>query len=189
MPQPVAKSLRSLRRRSLSGRMFSSRRFWLLSMSLNKKGHTVLARGVRNLNSILYHNSLPIEASVNPDVSFGHHGFGTVIHQKTTIGRGVKINHNVTIAVRPSTGAPHGVVIEDNVYIGANAVIITSRKHGIRIGRGARIGAGAVVTHDVDAGATMVGNPAYALPRRDDDSAPHDGALADSAQADSAPAD
>jgi serine O-acetyltransferase len=175
MAQRATEHLRSLRKRGWSGRLLSSRRFWLLSMRLYKSGHPWLANGIRNLNSVLFHNSLPVEASVSPDVSFGHHGFGTVIHRKTTIGSGVKISHNVTIAVRPSTGAPHGVVLEDNVYIGANAVVITSRKQGIRIGRGARIGAGAVVTHDVPAGATMVGNPAYALTRDDDDgSAPVD---------------
>jgi acetyltransferase-like isoleucine patch superfamily enzyme len=48
------------------------------------------------------------------------------------------------------------VVIEDDVWIGYNATILK----GVRIGAGAIIAPGAVVTHDVPAGATVAGNPA-----------------------------
>ena len=47
-------------------------------------------------------------------------------------------------------------IVEDDVSIGANATILP----GIRLGRGCVVGAGAVVTKDVAAGATVVGNPA-----------------------------
>ena len=49
-----------------------------------------------------------------------------------------------------------GVVIEDDVWIGYNATILK----GVRIGKGAIIAPGAVVTHDVPPGATVAGNPA-----------------------------
>jgi len=45
---------------------------------------------------------------------------------------------------------------KDDVLIGAGACIIGP----FTIGRGAKIGANAVVLHDVPAGATAVGNPA-----------------------------
>jgi acetyltransferase-like isoleucine patch superfamily enzyme len=48
------------------------------------------------------------------------------------------------------------VVIEDDVWIGYNATILK----GVRIGKGAIIAPGAVVTHDVMPGATVAGNPA-----------------------------
>lgn len=51
-------------------------------------------------------------------------------------------------------GAP--IDIEDEVFIGARALILK----GVRIGRGAVIGAGAVVTRDVQAGNVVAGNPA-----------------------------
>ena len=48
------------------------------------------------------------------------------------------------------------VIIEDNVWIGEKASILP----GVRVGRGAIIGAGAVVTKDVPAGTMAVGVPA-----------------------------
>jgi acetyltransferase-like isoleucine patch superfamily enzyme len=48
------------------------------------------------------------------------------------------------------------VVIEDDAWIGIGAIVLK----GVRIGRGARVAAGAVVTRDVPDGATVAGNPA-----------------------------
>lgn len=70
-----------------------------------------------------------------------------VIGDFVTFAPGVKCNGNVHI--------------EDHAYIGTGAVL----KQGtpdkpLRIGRGATVGMGAVVTKDVPAGETWVGNPA-----------------------------
>jgi acetyltransferase-like isoleucine patch superfamily enzyme len=54
-----------------------------------------------------------------------------------------------TVDVRP-------VVVEDDVWIGHNATVLK----GVHIGAGATVQPGAVVTHDVPAGATVAGNPA-----------------------------
>ena len=48
------------------------------------------------------------------------------------------------------------VTIEDDAWIGIGAIILK----GVRIGRAARVQAGAVVTHDVPPGSTVAGNPA-----------------------------
>lgn len=56
-----------------------------------------------------------------------------------------------------------GVVIEDDVWIGMNVSILD----GVRVGRGAVVGAGAVVTKDVAPEAIVVGNPARVLRYRD----------------------
>ncbi len=138
-------------------------RLWRLSAALLRSGHPRLALFVKNVNSAIYHNSLPPRVQFSPDIRFGHHGFGTVIHANVTIGRRVTIWHGVTIAVRSSTGSGHGVVIEDDVKIGAGAIILSPYEGSLRIGRGARIGAGAVVTADVPAGATVVSQPARVI--------------------------
>ena len=55
------------------------------------------------------------------------------------------------------------VVIEDNVWLGLNAIVLP----GVRIGEGAIVGAGAVVTRDVERCAVVGGNPARVLKYRD----------------------
>ena len=57
------------------------------------------------------------------------------------------------------------VRIEDDVWIGARAIILA----GITIGKGAIIGAGAVVTKDVSPYAICVGNPARVIKYRNDE--------------------
>jgi serine O-acetyltransferase len=145
----------------------SPERLWKLSAALRRRGHRRLALFVKKVNSAIYHNSLAPGATFSPDIKFGHHGFGTIIHSNVVIGERVKIWHNVTLAVRSSVGSPHRIIIEDDVNIGANSVIITPSEQSLRIGRGARIGAGAVVVHDVPPGATVVSQPARVLERRE----------------------
>ncbi|MCF7749294.1 sugar O-acetyltransferase [Bacillus subtilis subsp. subtilis] len=50
-----------------------------------------------------------------------------------------------------------------HVWIGGGAIILP----GVSIGDDAVVGAGSVVTRDVPAGTTVVGNPARAVPRQD----------------------
>lgn len=100
---------------------------------------------------------------------------------RISVGRRVVISYQVTIAdsdfhpldrasrrADAIAAAPAGggrpraplesrpVVIEDDVWIGIGAIVLK----GVRLGRGARIAAGAVVTRDVPEGATVAGNPA-----------------------------
>jgi serine O-acetyltransferase len=144
-------------------RWIGPERLWLLSIALEKRGLRPLAVFVKNVNSTIYHNSLPPGAVVSPDIHFGHHGFGTVIHTNVVIGRRVTIAHNVTIAMRAGSGSPHRIVIEDDVNIGANSVVISPYRRDLRIGRGARIGAGAVVSADVPPECAVVSAPAQLI--------------------------
>jgi maltose O-acetyltransferase len=52
-----------------------------------------------------------------------------------------------------------GVLIEDDVWVGANAVIL----HGVTIGRGSIVGAGSVVTKSVPPYAIVAGSPAKVI--------------------------
>jgi acetyltransferase-like isoleucine patch superfamily enzyme len=56
----------------------------------------------------------------------------------------------------PEAVVHRAITIEDDVWIGFNSAIMK----GVTIGRGAVIGAGSVVTHDVEAYSIVVGNPA-----------------------------
>jgi serine acetyltransferase len=148
--------LASLREALLKLWVLSPERLWLASIALQKRGHWVLAFAIKQLNTVLYHNSLSPAASVSPDIRLGHYSFGIVINSHVVIGRRVKIWHNVTLTVRSPPNRPAQIVLEDDVKIGANAVLIAPRGQTLRIGRGAQIGAGTVVTRDVPAGARVV---------------------------------
>ena len=74
------------------------------------------------------------------------------------------ITHKHDIAELRRTGVnpteQTDLIIEDRAYIGSNVTILPGCH---RIGRDAIIGAGAVVTHDVEDYAVVVGNPAVKI--------------------------
>ncbi len=55
------------------------------------------------------------------------------------------------------------IVVEDDVWVGRGATILS----GVSIRKGSVVGAGAVVTRDVQAGTIVAGNPARVVGRRD----------------------
>lgn len=67
------------------------------------------------------------------------------------------------IAAQGNAG-PRPVRIEDGAFLGINSVILP----GVRIGKGAYVGAGAVVTHDLPPHCVAVGNPARVMRYWDD---------------------
>ncbi|HWF32097.1 MAG TPA: hypothetical protein VG188_06025 [Solirubrobacteraceae bacterium] len=163
-----AQGLAPLRRTVTKLWVLSPERLWLLSIVLQRRGSWRLAFAVKQLNTILYHNSLAPGASVSPDIALGHYSHGIVVNRNVEIGRRVKIWHNVTLtAGRPARGSVSGarsrIVVEDGVRIGTNAVLIAPRGGTLRVGRGARIGAGAIVTKSVPHGATVVSPEARVL--------------------------
>jgi acetyltransferase-like isoleucine patch superfamily enzyme len=104
----------------------------------------------------------PIILASRSHVRIGNHVmFGPEViivggnHRVDLVGRYMK---SVTDAEkRPEDDL--GVVIEDDVWIGARAIIL----HGVIIGRGAIVAAGAVVTKSVPPYAIVGGNPARVL--------------------------
>ncbi|MDW8299709.1 MAG: acyltransferase [Anaerolineae bacterium] len=104
--------------------------------------------------------------------SVGMTGAVIVAQTRIEIGDHVWIGANSTIIdtdfhplspearrVNPNAGKSAPILIEDEVFIGMWAIILK----GVRIGRGAVVGAGAVVTSDVPAGAVVAGNPAQVV--------------------------
>ena len=122
-------------------------------------GHNTILEG--------YHNS---EMRIGSGTWIGamcyfHSAGGLTIGKNVGIGPGVRIltsthqeaGRAVPILKSPLQLSP--VVIEDDSDIGVNAVILP----GVTIGKGAQVGAGAVVSRDVPAYAVVIGVPAKVI--------------------------
>jgi serine O-acetyltransferase len=80
------------------------------------------------------------------------HSTGVVINGRVRGGNHVYLEHQVTIGAERRQSP----VLGDNVFVGAGAKIVGP----VTIGDDCRIGANAVVLHDIPTGATAVGIPA-----------------------------
>ncbi len=146
------------------------------------RSHTVIYAGNRIGRKFQTgHGALVREENeIGDNVSIGS---GSIVEHHVRIGHGVRLHSRVFV--------PEFTVLEDNCWLGPN-VVITNAKYprsprvkeqligahvergakiganatllpGVRIGRDALVGAGAVVTKDVPAEAVVAGNPARVI--------------------------
>ena len=92
---------------------------------------------------------------------------GAVLGGRATVGKNCHVGAGAVLAgvIEPASATP--VVVEDNVLIGANAVVI----EGCRIGHDAVVAAGAVVVSDVAPGTVVAGCPAMVINVKDEKTA------------------
>ena len=92
---------------------------------------------------------------------------GAVLGGRATVGKNCHIGAGTVLAgvIEPASATP--VIIEDNVMIGANAVVI----EGCRVGHDAVVAAGAIVVSDVPANAVVAGCPARVIKMKDEKTA------------------
>jgi putative colanic acid biosynthesis acetyltransferase WcaB len=102
---------------------------------------------------------LPFRSVVGPGLRV-FHGHALVVHDNVRIGSNVTLRHSTTIGEKIGpNGEPFVPEIGDNVDVGANVVIIGA----VKIGSGANVGAGSVVTRSVAENTVVAGNPARQL--------------------------
>lgn len=90
---------------------------------------------------------------------------GAILGGRAQIGKNCHIGAGAVLAgvIEPPSASP--VIIEDDVLIGANAVVV----EGVHIGKGAVVGAGSIVLNDVPANAVVAGNPARIIKHEKND--------------------
>ena len=149
----------------------------LLRVKLKQRGGT-FPKAVGNGSEV--HHSCNFVAPENIEIgAYVYVGADCFINcaGRVIIKDGVSISSFVSIlsedhVFQDATAVPYGqqmklkpVVLERGVWIGLNVTILP----GVNIGEGAIVGAGSVVTRDVDSGVIVAGNPAKPISQRDGD--------------------
>lgn len=89
---------------------------------------------------------------------------GAVLGGRATVGKNCHIGAGSVLAgvIEPPSATP--VIIEDDVVMGANAVVL----EGVRVGKGAVVAAGAIVISDVEPYTVVGGVPARVIKQLDE---------------------
>ncbi|MYL34812.1 2,3,4,5-tetrahydropyridine-2,6-dicarboxylate N-acetyltransferase [Pontibacillus yanchengensis] len=87
-----------------------------------------------------------------------------VLGGRATVGKNCHIGAGAVLAgvIEPPSAKP--VVVEDEVVVGANAVIL----EGVTVGKGSVVAAGSIVTQDVPPNSVVAGTPAKVIKEIDD---------------------
>ena len=117
-------------------------------------------------------------AQFSSEISLGDNsgiGVNALVSSYVTIGKDVMMGPDCIILTsnhgferkdipmwKQSSSEPRPVVIGDDVWIGARVIILP----GVHVGNGSVIGAGSVVTKDVEPGSIVGGNPAKLIRMR-----------------------
>jgi serine O-acetyltransferase len=138
-----------------------------LAVRLHRLAHRLELNGRSGLaNVVSATNRLVTGVEIEPGATIGaglviRHGLGIVINKEVRIGRDCQLFQQVTLglALAGHSGAP---VLGDRVRVGTGAKVLGP----VVIGDDAWIGANAVVLHDVPAGTRAVGVPARVIAPR-----------------------
>ncbi len=115
---------------------------------------------------------IPLAVEIGEGFYLVHGGFGVVIHPRTKIGKNVRIYPGVTVGRadihKPiNQSAFEGIVIEDNVILGAGAKVL-GKEGVLKVGRGSVIGANAVLLESTGENEMWAGIPAKKTGKRVD---------------------
>lgn len=142
-------------------------------MWCHEHGHRRAARLLKTIIFLGFGALLEPEVRLEGHVNFAHRGLGVVIHGTTVLGDWVQIWQYVTIASNndKENGMHTGVRVGRGAVIGAHALILCPAGRTLTIGEEAVIGAGAIVVSDVPAQAVVIPEPSRIIPRVSDPSA------------------
>ena len=129
--------------------------FHRVAHSLYNRKHFFTARLISQISRFL------TGIEIHPGAQIGRrffidHGMGVVIGETAEIGDDVMLFHQVTLGGTGKDKGKRHPTVENNVIISAGAKVLGP----IVIGENSKIGANAVVLHDIPKNATAVGIPA-----------------------------
>ena len=133
----------------------------LHALWFHRRAHWLQAHNLKFFARFVSHISRFLTGiEIHPGAQLGRrividHGMGVVIGETAEIGNDVLIYMGVVLGGTALANIKRHPTIEDGVIIGSGAIILGP----IRIGKGAKIGAGSVVVRSVPPGATVVGVP------------------------------
>jgi serine O-acetyltransferase len=129
----------------------------------HRVAHALAAAGVPLLPRLIAYASRTLTGvEIHPSAQIGRglfidHGMGVVIGETAEIGEDVTMYQGVTLGGTGFACGKRHPTVQDNVTIGSGAKLLGP----ITVGHGAKIGANAVVIHDIPPNSTVVGNPGH----------------------------
>ena len=137
------------------------------ALQSHRVGHWLWKQGRQSL-ALFFQNRVSSEfgVDIHPAAQLGHgimldHATGLVIGETATVGNNVSILQSVTLGGTGKDEGDRHPKIADGVLISAGAKILGN----IRVGIGAKVGAGSVVLEDVPPHTTVAGVPAKIVGR------------------------
>ncbi|WP_251976678.1 serine O-acetyltransferase EpsC [Salinicola avicenniae] len=129
------------------------------AVQCQRVAHRWWHQGLTDLASHLqYRASVQFAADIHPAARLGaglfvDHGAGIVIGETAVVEDNVTLFHGVTLGGTGKLSGDRHPKVRRGAFLGAGASILGA----IEVGENARVGAGAVVTRDVEANATVTG--------------------------------
>lgn len=135
----------------------SAIRLYRLARYLQKRRVPLIPWVLEKTILFVFRCVVPLKCDIGEGTELGYGGIAVVIHERVRIGKNVMISPCVTIGGRSNIyDVP---IIEDDVFIGVGAKILGN----VTIGKGATVGANAVVLDSVPPGSVAVGVPARVI--------------------------
>ncbi len=164
----VTKDVRAARDRDPAARSVTSLEILATSPGVqalltHRVAHALHEVGVPVVPRVIAHTArLATGVEIHPGAQidkglFIDHGSGVVIGETAEIGENVTIYQGVTLGGTGFAAGKRHPTVECTVTIGSGAKLLGP----IQVGHGAKIGANAVVIHDVPPNSTVVGNPGH----------------------------
>lgn len=137
--------------------------FYRMSHWAWKRNFRVLARFLSHLGRIFTGIEIHPGATIGKNF-FVDHGMGVVIGETAEIGDNVTIYQGVTLGGTSLEKGKRHPTLEDDVTVGSGAQVLGP----LRLAKGSRVGANAVVLSDVPPDVTVVGIPAKIVMSKED---------------------